>query len=306
MLAATLMDTFNKFIATFFIGILPSLAFSQVTRTEYSVGYIMKNYKPTKKTRTEKTNYEKYDSKGNIIEEGEFGEIKHFNSVTKGNDSTITITSGHGRSNENLNTVKFSKYDNSNRLVEDELWQFYNNTKSYLIYRTLYDYNSNGQITKETEFDKDNKVSRTKTYYISGNRIASIDTVYNFTFEGITRIDGESRDTTYLDTLNRPAEIIHFFRGKFLYRQVYLYDKFGDIKTELRYDNKPDSLWCITEYRYDLFNKRNIARRLWKVIGSSTETKQIYEYDKKNRLVKILNYSVDELTSYTKFEYSDN
>ncbi len=298
------MDTFYKFIATIFTAVLPALAFSQMTRTEFSVGYITKNYKPTKKTRTEKTNYEKYDSKGNVVEEGEYGEIKHFSSVIKNSDSTTTITTGHGRNYDNLNTVKFNKYDNSNRLVEDELWQYSNNTKNYLIYRTQYDYNSKGQLIKETEFDKDNKISRTKTFHISGNRIASIDTVYNFSYEGITRVDGERRDTTYLDTLNRPTEVIHFFKGKFLYRQKYLYDKFGFSKTELRYDDKPDSLWCITEFRYDFDN--NILRRFWKVIGSTTETKQVYVYDKNKRLTKILNYSVDELTGYTKFEYSDN
>lgn len=299
------MDTFYKFIATVFTAALPALAFSQMTRTEFSVSYITKNYKPTKKTRTEKTNYEKYDSKGNIIEEGEYGEIKHFSSVTKNSDSITTITTGHGRNYDNLNTVKFYKYDTANRLVENELWQYYNNSKSYLISRTQYDYNSKNQLVKETEFGKDNKISRTKTYHISGNRITSIDTVYNFTYEGITRVDGESRDTTYLDSVNRPKEIIHFFKEKFLYRQVYLYNKYGNSKTELRYDNKPDSLWCITEYRYDIFDNK-ISRRFWKVIGSSTETKQIYEYDKKRRLAKILNYSVDELTGYTKFEYSDN
>jgi hypothetical protein len=299
------MDTFYKFIATIFIAVLPTLAFSQLTRTEFSVDYITKKYKPTKKTRTEKTNYEKYDSKGNVIEEGEYGEIKHYGSIKKNNDSTTTITTGHGRNYDNLNTVKFNKYDMENRLVEDELWQYNNNNKSYLIYRTQYDYNSKGQLAKETEFNKDNKISRTKTYHISSNRIASSDTVYNFTNEGIIRVDGERRDTTYLDTLNRPTETIHIFKGKFLYKQAFLYDKYANSKTELRYDNKQDSLWCITEYRYDIFDNK-LTRRLWKVIGSSTETKQIYEYDKKRRLVKILNYSVDELTGYTKFEYSDN
>lgn len=201
--------------------------------------------------------------------------------------------------------MKFNQYDTANRLVKDELWQYNNNAKSYLIYKTKYDYNSQGQLTKETEFDDSNKISRTKTYHISGNRIASINTVYNFSYEGITRVDGERRDTTYLDTLNRPTEIIHFFKGKFLYRQVFLYDKFGVNETQLRYDDKPDSLWCITEYRYDILDGK-VIRRLWKVIGSSTEQKKIYEYDKNRRLIKILKYSVDELTGYTKFEYSDN
>lgn len=299
------MDTFNKFIATFFITISPTLAFSQMTRTEFRVSYITKNYKLTKKTKTEKTNYVKYDSNKNAIEEGEFGEIKHFSSVTKTSDSTTSITSGHGRNYDNLNTVKFNKFDIENRLIEDELWKYYNNTKNYLIYRTQYHYNSKGQLTKETEYDKDNNISRTKSYHISGNRIVSIDTVYNFTKEGITRIDGESRDTTYLDSLNRPKEIIHFFKGNFLSRHIFLYNKYSNTETELRYHNKPDSLWCITEYRYDIFDDK-ITRQFWKVIGSSTETKQIYEYDKKRRLVKILNYSVDKLTGYTKFEYSDN
>jgi hypothetical protein len=298
------MDTVFKFIATIFIAAFPALTFSQTTRTEFSVTYITKNYKPTRKTRTEKTNYEKYDPKGNVIEEGEFGEITHFRSAKQSNDSTITITSGHGRNFGNLNTVKFNKYDDENRLIEDELWQYSNNHKSYLIYKTKYDYNSKGQLIKEIEFDKEGKISRTKNYHFSANRITSIDTVYNFTREGIVRVDGERRDTTYLDTLNRPIEIIHFFKGKFLYRQKYLYDKYGNSETVLRYDDKPDSLWCITESRYDYNSK--IVRRLWKVIGSSTETKQVYIYDKRKRLTKILNYSVEVLTGYTKFEYQND
>jgi hypothetical protein len=303
MLAATLMDTYIKFIATLFLTGLSSFAFPQLARTEYSVTYVIKNFKPTKKTTTEKVGYEKYDSRGNIIEEGEFGEIKHYGKLTKNADSSVTIISGHGRNYKNLNTVTFSKYDTNNRVTEDQLWQYFNNEKSYLIYRTVYEYGDKGELIKENEFNKDDQISRTKAYHISDDFIATIDTVYNFTDEGITRVDGARRDTIYLDSLRRPKEIIHYFQGKFLYRQVYLYDKFGFTKTELRYDNKPDSLWCITEFRYDF--TKNVTRRFWKVIGSTTETKQIYEYDKKRRLVKILNYSVDNLTGYTKYEYEE-
>ena len=295
------MEKVYKFIAVILVTVFPAFAFSQMIRTEYNFSYIPHHHSDKKETRKEKINYEKYDANSNLIEEGEYGEIKHFRTVKKINDTSSFISIGHRRDYKNLNNVKFNKYDNSNHLIENELWHYIHNKKGNLIYKTEYVYNSKGQLIKETEFDWQDKISRTKSNEYLVNRITSIDTVYNLSIEGITRVDGESRDTTYLDSLNRPAESFHFYNGKFLYRQKYVYEKSGLNRTELRYDDNPNNLWCVTEYKYD--KDDNILQKYWKVIGGFTESKQVYIYDKNKRLIKILNYDAYELTGINKFKY---
>src|SRR5690606_4730590 len=68
------------------------------TRTEIQYSYKRhKNFKTSKwKKTSQKTGYERYDKKGNLIEEGNYGEIWHFRSVKKNSDSSISVTSGHG------------------------------------------------------------------------------------------------------------------------------------------------------------------------------------------------------------------
>lgn len=275
------------------------------TRTEFQYYYKTK-YKGYERSKwrkdCNKTGYERYDKNGNVIEEGEFGEIKHFSSVTKNADSSISIITGHGRNYKNINTVHYFQYDSSNRKIADELWQFKNDKKDYLIYKTIFEYNESGQLIRETEFDKNNKISRLQDFSANEkNRTISKDSVFNLTYEGITRVEGKRQDTTITDSIGRPIEKIHFYKDKFLYRQVYLYDKWNEIVTEIRYDNKPDSLWCITEWQYNY--DKQLIRKFWKVIGSKTEKKDVYIYNRKKLLVKVLHFEGEELAGYNKYNY---
>jgi hypothetical protein len=275
------------------------------TRTEIQYSYKRdKNFKTSKwKKTSRKTGYERYDKKGNIIEEAEYGEIWHFRKVTTNADSSISVTSGHGRNWKNINKIHYYVYDSTSKKTQDELWQFKDNKKSYLIYKTVFEYDTSGKLIKETEYDKDSKVSRLQDYSKdNSNQTISKDSVYNFSYEGITRVEGKRQDTTITDSLGRPIEKIHYYKDKFLYRIEYRYDRWGDIVTEIRYDNKPDSLWCITEWQYDIITKQP-TRKFWKVIGSKTETKDIYIYNRKKLLVKILHYSGEELRGFTRYKY---
>jgi len=274
------------------------------TRTEIQYTYkTNKDYERSNWRKTsQKTGYERYDTKGKVVEEGEYGEIWHFRSFTTNADSSISVTSGHGRNYKNLNTVHYYVYDSTSKKTQDELWQFKDNKKDYLIYKTLFEYDAKGKLIKETELDKDNKISRLQDYSKDDiNQTISKDSVFNFSYEGITRVEGKRQDTTITDSLGRPIEKIHYYRDKFLYRQEFRYDHWGEIVTEIRYDNKPDSLWCITEWQYN-YDKQPI-RKFWKVIGSKTETKDVYIYNRKKLLVKILHYSGEKLEGYTKYKY---
>ena len=70
---------------------------------------------------------------------------------------------------------------------------------------------------------------------------------------------------------------------------------------EIRYDNKPDSLFCITEWQYNY--DKQLTRKFRKIIGSKTETKDVYIYDKRKLIVKILHYDGEQIGGYTKFKY---
>lgn len=272
------------------------------TEKEY-VYKLNKDYERSKwQRRSIKTGYERYDKKGNVIERGEYGEIKDFTNITKNADSSISIIHGHSRNYKNLNTVYYSQFDNSNKKIADELWQFKDNKKNYLIYKTFFEYDTNGKLLKELEFDRDNKISRIEDYSLSDeNRMISKDSVFNFSYEGITRVEGKSQDTIITDSLGRTLEKIHYYKDKFLYRQEFRYDRWENIVTELRYDTKPDSLSCITEWQYN-FDKQ-LIRKFWKIIGSNTETKDIYIYNRDELLKKVLHYDGEELKSYTKYKY---
>lgn len=87
------------------------------TRTEISYSFKMnKNYETSKlRKSSQKTGYQRYDKKGNLIEEADYGEIWRFRSETKNADSSINITSGHGYNYKNLNTVHYYIYDNNGK-----------------------------------------------------------------------------------------------------------------------------------------------------------------------------------------------
>lgn len=274
------------------------------TRSEIQYSYKRdKNFKTSKWRKTsQKTGYVRYDRKRNIIEEGNFGERKCIYNETKTADSSIIISIGHSYNYKNLNTVHYFLYDSVGKKYQDELWQFKDNKKDYLIYKTLFEYDTSGKLIKEIEYDKYNKISRLQDYSKdNSNQTISKDSVFNFSYMDITRVEGKRQDTTITDSLGRPIEKIHYYKDEFLYRQEFRYDRWGEIVTEIRYKNKPDSLWCITEWQYN-YDKQPI-RKFWKVIGSKTETKDVYIYNRKKLLVKILHYSGETLEGYTKYKY---
>lgn len=108
-----------------------------------------------------------------------------------------------------------------------------------------------------------------------------------------------SQDTTITNSLGRPVESTHYFNDKFRYRQEFRYDSWF-IEVELRYNNK-DSLQSIIEWRYN--TDKQLTRIFWKVIGSSTETIDVYIYNRKKLLKKVLHYDGEKLESYTKYKH---
>ena len=252
---------------------------------------------------SQKIGYERYDKKGNLIEEGNYGERWPVISEIQNADSSITVIIGHGYNYKNLNTVHYYIYDNNGKKTQDELWLFKDNKKNDLIYKTIFEYDTNGKLIKETKYDKDNQVSRLQDYLKdNSNQTISKDSVFNFSHEDIIRVEGKKQDTTITDSLGRPIEKIHYYKDEFLYRIEYRYDRWNNMVTEIRYENKPDSLSCITEWQYDAITKQP-TRKFWKVIGTTIETKGIYIYNRKKLLVKILHYSGEELRGYTKYKY---
>lgn len=206
------------------------------TRTEIQYSYKYdKNLKRSKwKKSSQKTGYQRYDKKGNIIEQGNYGERKCIYKKTKNADSSFTVTIGHRYNFKKISTVHYFVYNNKGIKLQDELWQFTDNKKDYLIYKTVFEYDTTGKLIKETEYDKNNNVSRLQDYSKdNSNQTISKDSVFNFSYEDITRVEGKRQDTTITDSVGRPIEKIHYYKDKFLYRQEYRYDRWGDIVTEL-------------------------------------------------------------------------
>ena len=272
-------------------------------RYEYDYSYKLKLFKDweTSKCRKHKTKvaYVKYDKKGNEIEIGEYGEKWHFRNVTTNSDSTISVVSGHGVYPKKLNTVTYNTYNDSNHVVKEEVWRFKNNNKDYLVYKTIFTYTGN-QLTKETEFDADGQITREKNYDLTSH--VEIENRAKTIYQPFVRIDGNSTDTTRYDTNGQVIEKVHYSNGKFLFRKEFRYSDLGTIKTELKYYDKPDSLWSITEWRYDIITKQ-ITRKYWNVINITTERREEFIYDRKKLLKRIDRYNAENKTGYTKYKY---
>ena len=272
-------------------------------RYEYDYSYKPKLFKEWERSKWRKhktkTAYVKYDRKGNEIEIGEYGELWHFREVTTNSDSSISIVSGHGVYPKRLNTVTFKTYNDSNQIIAEEVWRFKDNKKSYLVYKTVFTY-TDKQLTKETDFDADGQIIREKNYDLISHVQSenSKKTIY----KPFVRVDGNSIDTIRYDTSGQVIEKIHYYNGKFLYRQEFLYSDYGNIKTELRYDDQPDSLWSITKWTYDSITKQ-LSRRYWNVINSTTEKREEFIYNRKKLLKRIERYNDREKTGYTKYRY---
>jgi len=246
-----------------------------------------------------KTDYIKYDKNGNEVEIGEYGEIWHFREVKKNTDSTIMVTSGHGVYPKKLNTVTYKTYNVDNQVMTEETWRYKNNVKDYLVFKTVFTYTDN-QLSKETEFDADGKVIREKDYDLISN--VQNENRSKTIYEPFLRVDGNSIDSIRYDTSGQVIEKIHFYNEKFLYRKEFRYSDFGTIKTELSYHDKPDSLWSVTEWRYDIITNQ-LIRKYWNVINSSVERREEFIYNRKKLLKRIERFNAKRKTGYTKYKY---
>jgi hypothetical protein len=254
------------------------------------------------KWRTDKINrnYIRYDRKRNIIEEGEYGERFHFGSSKINSDNSLTVTYGEGSDYEKLNTVRFNQYDSTNKKISDELWQYIDNKKSKLISKTILEYDSIGQLVKETEYNKDSIVSRLKTYNSIKEKNKTISYRSEFIYNDKREINAVEQDTTITDSLNRPLEKISYYYGKFDYRIEYRYSDY--IVTEIRYKNKPDSLYSITFLRYDYSN--NLISETDIIIGSQPN-KEVSVYSIFNLCKKKKFYRGEDFESYIKYKYKE-
>lgn len=278
------------------------------TRTEFSYVYKDKLFKDwensTWRRYKRKVGYIKYDINQNETEIAEYGELWHFRRTELNPDSSVSVISGHGRYPKKLNTITYNIYDDSSKLIEESIWQFKDNKKSRLVSKTIFEYQGNDLI-KEIEFDSEGVVKREKNYNLED--LTEVDNRYQMMYDPFVKVDGESRYEIKKDSLGREIEKYHYYKGEFLRRTEWDYNDSDGITTQYMYDDKPDSLWSITETRYDIFTKQPI-RKHWNVLNSSVETKDIYIYNKKKLLIKILHYNVDldgtdELQSMIKYKH---
>lgn len=245
-------------------------------------------------------NYIRYDQKRNVIEEGEYGEPFHFGSSKKKSDNSVTVTYGEGSDYEKLNTVRFNQYDSTNKKNSDELWQYINNKKSNLINKTFFEYDSIGQLVKEIEYNKDSQVSRLKTYNSIKEKNKTISYRSEFIYNDKSVINVVEQDTTIMDSLNRPLEKNSYNNGKFDHRIEYRYS--DHIVTEIRYENKPDSLYSITLWNYDYW--KNLICNSVIVIGSQTQ-KEVNIYYLNGLCKKKKYYRGEGFESYIKYKYRE-
>lgn len=267
-------------------------------RYEYSHQYRKKkNYKISKwRKKKTKIGYIKLDRKGNEIEIGEYGEIWHFRKVTTNSDSSISVVSGHGRHMKKLNTVTVKNYDQNNKVISEDYWRYKDNEKNYLIYRTEFKY-KNEELITEIEYDSEGNISREMNY--NKDKSVLINDIKRPIYEPIVRIEGNSKYEIQYDSLGREIESFHYSNGKFLRRTVTVYAH--NVKTTYLYDDSPDKLWSYTEEISNYLTDK-LIRRYWKVLDSNTERTEIFEYNRKGLLKRILTYGIDLQTGKDKLE----
>lgn len=297
-------------------------------------------------------NYVKYDKLGNVIEEGEYGEGCSGERVVKNPDGSETVILWDGSNYKKLRSVHYYQYDTiTNKKNVDELWSFRNNNKNKLIYKTVFEYDINGQLTKETEYDDkkpnsihsyqydstnkkiadefwwfiDNKKelkSKTVLKYdtngqldteIEYNKDNKVTKLHDYLKKGTTQsieiiVEDGRKDTIISDSLGRPIEKIEFYidgyRNKQIFRKKYQYDKKGEFVIELSYygeSGDTEKLSELFEWHYNQY--KQLIVKYHKIIGDTTEEKDVYIYNRKKLLVKILHYNGNKLEGCTKYKY---
>ena len=286
------MDTFIKIIAVIFLSVAPAFCLGQSIRIEFA------NSNPNNKIHSETISYQKYDDNRNVIESGSFGIVSNFKNIV--NDSLEILILDNSNNYKYPVTRQFKKYDINNLLIQEESWLYNNNLKTLLVNRIIYKYDALKRREKENEYAFPNKLIRTKTYKYQDEFIATVDTTFVSTIDSNPQVLSISRDTTFLDSLNRPLEIFHYYNDIFLYKEAFVYEKNGYDKTELRYTESLDNLWSTTWYKYD--DKKNIISVIVKSKENKIEKTQ-YSYDKNGRIIKYARY-VDNLLAYDiKYKY---
>ncbi len=101
----------------------------------------------------QKASYERYNSMGDIIEAGQYGEEKFTYEEIKSADSTFSRIINNGYNYKNLRTTHYFVYDLKGLKLYDELWQFKNNKKDYLISKTIFEYDTKNELIKEIRHD---------------------------------------------------------------------------------------------------------------------------------------------------------
>lgn len=197
----------------------------------------------------------------------------------------------------------FKTYNQDNQVLTNEFWRYKDNKKDYLIYRVEFRY-VDGELIGETEYDSEGNISREmefnedKTVQLNSNKVPF--------YQPIVRIEGESRYEIKYDSMGREIEKFHYSNEKFLRRTVTVYER--NLKTTYVYDDSPDKLSSFKEEKYDYLTGR-IIRKYWKVLDSTVEEVEIFEYNKNGLLKRVSTYKVDlrtgkdVLESFTTYRY---
>ena len=279
---------FIPFLLLLFFGTSQSFSQTNCTRIEFESIPIKGQKKLGKKNELAKVGYMKYDASGNIIEDGSF-----INSIySLGSKINIGDT----------DIITFKTFTLENKLIEENSWKYNKNRKSYLIYKTLFKYDNNGNLIQELKIDSFSRFRIQKKYHYSSNTIVTIDSILNLNTNASKEYFEGLRDTTRLDSVGRISEILHYSsKNDFIYRTLYVYDKFSFGKTELRYDGIVSNLYSLTDYQFNF--RKKLIQALTILVGKNHEQKEIFSYNESGWLDTVLRFSFDEQVGYTKYEY---
>ncbi|PCH91366.1 MAG: hypothetical protein COB85_09160, partial [Bacteroidetes bacterium] len=207
-----------------------------------------------------------------------------------------------------ISSVNFTTYQENGKKSKEETWFYKDNKKSWTSGYAIFIYNESGLLVKKNNYSSKDTVEKTVTYIYdnSSNNIEIIDSSFNSLFTA-SKISTH-KAVNQFDTLKRIIMTTEYSNGELLLRRKFLFNDIMDKTTELRYDNASDtSLWSITETITGNIKQfpypQKILERFWKVINSTSDTREIYLYNKDCFLSKIEFYSGVTLSGYTKFDY---
>lgn len=238
---------------------------------------------------------EVYDSKNLLVQRIEYGQLFHIGQVDALKNGNVKVISGHGRNFEKISLIEDYYYKDSQGEPSVIISNHFSDNSIRFIDTVLFEYDINGNLIQMGQLDgKDTLINKPFSSYFTGDT----SWVYYDEYEPKSRVK--------FDEQGRETDKIRFLDGTFLRRTVTVYGK--DMKTVFLYNDSPDNLWSYTEYKYSYLNGL-LVRKYWKVLNSSTEKKEIFFYDKQERLTKVERYRVnsenglDELFSRDIYKY---